>query len=193
VPTPSGRHILVVDLGGDRIHRFTPDPTTRSFSEEGETVVLPPGTGPRHAVFSVDGRELYVVGELDGRLHTIAWDSGRDAGCHVGSVRLHSPASGGPQPAHISRDGQEVTVTCRGSERVVVHQVGGATPRLAREFRLPGRWPRHHARIDGWLLVAQQHEGGVVVLDAHGRVRGEAAVPAPACVLPGPIVEGNPR
>jgi 6-phosphogluconolactonase (cycloisomerase 2 family) len=192
MPTPSGAHILAVDLGSDTIHRFTLE-ETRRLAVERDPVVLPKGTGPRHAVFSGDGRNLYVVGELDGRLHTIAWDARTDAGRHAGSVELHPPALGRPQPAHISRVGQELFVTCRGSERVVVHQVGGAAPRFRRGFGLPGRWPRHHAQIDGWLLVAQQHAGGVVSLDAHGRVRGEAAVPAPACVLAGPTVEGDDR
>lgn len=192
LPTPSGRHILVVDLGGDTIHRFTPDPATGRLTEQRDGVVLPPATGPRHAVFSADGRRLCVVGELDGRLHTVDWDGRRDEGHLRESVRLHPAASGNPQPAHISRDGEELTITCRGSERVVIHRVGNAAPRLVREFGLPGRWPRHHATIDGWLVVAQQHGGGVVSLDAHGQVRGEAAIPAPACVLPGPMLEGEP-
>lgn len=98
-----------------------------------------------------------------------------------------------PLPAHLEHvTGDRILVACRGCHRVVEHVVpaGGdaAADRLpvrGRVYRLPGQWPRHHAFVDGWLLVALQHSDEVVALGPDGTVTGRVTVPAPACVLPG--------
>lgn len=183
--TSAGDMLLVSDLGSDRIHRFTVDGERRRLIEQGVAVTLPPGSGPRHTAFSPDGRQLFVTGELDGRLHVVDWDqwNGR------GTVSYSTPADPGtesvPQLAHIERAGSELYLGCRGTDRIAVHRIepGGAV-RFVHAIPLPGATPRHHTVVDGWLLVAQLERGGVVAMDRSGTVRGSAAIPSPACVLP---------
>jgi 6-phosphogluconolactonase (cycloisomerase 2 family) len=185
LPSPSGRHLLVTNLGGDRVHRFAIEPSTGGLADAGIAVHLPAGSGPRHAVFSADGRRLYVAGELDGRLHIVEWDPERDEGRPVGSVATHRWGPQVPQLAHVVRAGGELHVGCRESNHIAVHPLQpDGTPDAARELRLPGNCPRHHAVVGDWLVVAQQEKGGVVVLDRQGAVHGRADIPSPACVLP---------
>ncbi len=181
---PGGQYLLLVDLGADRVLRFRLDPTTRTVIEDGIAVTLPAGSGPRHAVFSGDGTRLHVVGELDGRLHTVDWNAPAAAGDVISSV----PAQTRPGEAHlshISRTGTTLRIGVRGHDLLAVHTLGAdGLPRLSTEQALPGSWPRHHAHVGPWTLVAQQNGGGIVALAPDGAVRGHADVPSPACVLP---------
>ncbi len=61
---PSGRFVLHVDLGADRIYVWKFD-ATRGVLSPAETpfVALPPGDGPRHFAFHPNGRWLYSIQE----------------------------------------------------------------------------------------------------------------------------------
>ena len=69
--TPDGKHIGIVDLGKDRI-LFYEAATMKSVPSM--TVRADPGDGPRHAVWSKDGRYLFVVNELGNSVLSFAFD-----------------------------------------------------------------------------------------------------------------------
>ncbi len=184
LPDPMGGAILVADLGADVIRRFRFD-EGRRLREDGAAVRLPAGAGPRHAVFSSDGSTLYVLGELDGRLHTVAWDVSTATGRVMASDPVDPGARDATNPAHIVLTGGRLDIGARGISRIVTHYLDHAgRPAYSGGLRLPGSWPRHHAVVDDWLVVAQQKEGGVVTLTRDGAVAGFAEIPSPACVLP---------
>ena len=63
-PDPSGRFVLHVDLGLDRIFTWKFDESTGKLAPaDPASVALPPGDGPRHFHFHPDGRRLYSVQE----------------------------------------------------------------------------------------------------------------------------------
>jgi 6-phosphogluconolactonase (cycloisomerase 2 family) len=173
--TPTRSHLLVCDLGTDRIHRLRVD--RRGLAYDGVAAELPPGSGPRHAVFSPTGSHLHVLGELDGRLYTLRWDGPTATGRPAERTDL-----GTGHPSHLTLSDGLLACGSRGDDRLSLFSAG-PQPRLLRNLRLPGSWPRHHAAIGDWLIVAQQHRGGVGVLDQAGTVRGPAEIPSPACVL----------
>ncbi|WP_323120541.1 lactonase family protein [Burkholderia alba] len=75
VSTPDNRHVYAAVLGDDAWLRFAFDPVTGRLGEPAaRTVALPARSGPRHAVFSADGRLAYLIDELDGGLHVVACD-----------------------------------------------------------------------------------------------------------------------
>lgn len=184
LPTPDPADVLVVDLGADCIRRVRLSPGG-GLEEDGIAVEFPPGTGPRHAEFSADGARLYVLGELDGQVHTVAWDAASSSGIVVDSVDAHPTGPRSAHLAHVVRVPTGLVVGCRGAGVLAVHRfTADGLPRFDRALPLPGAWPRHHALVDGWLVVAQQSEGGVVAMDLAGTVRGRARIPSPACILP---------
>ena len=69
--TPDGRHVGIVDLGKDRI-LFYESATMKPVPAM--TVRADPGDGPRHAVWSKDGRFLFVVNELGNSVMSFAFD-----------------------------------------------------------------------------------------------------------------------
>lgn len=182
--TPDPATVLVVDLGADCVRRLRIDPGGR-LEDRGIAVKLPPGTGPRHAALSEDRRRLYVIGELDGRVHTVAWDAPSASGVVVDSVPVIAAGPRSTDLAHVVRVPTGLVVGCRGAGVLAVHGfTADGLPRPDRVLPLPGAWPRHHAFVDGWLVVAQQTEGGVITMDLAGTTRGTAQIPSPACILP---------
>ncbi|KAK9320532.1 Lactonase, 7-bladed beta-propeller-domain-containing protein [Lipomyces orientalis] len=75
VVDPTGRFVLVPDLGADLVYIFYVDPSTGQL-EQLEPLAVTPGSGPRHAVFwtprGSKGKPkevyLYLVGELNNSL-----------------------------------------------------------------------------------------------------------------------------
>ncbi|MGY4643895.1 lactonase family protein [Cellulomonas sp. URHB0016] len=184
---PGGHHVLVVDLGTDEVRRYSRDLESGLLTEDGVAVKLPPGTGPRHLAFGADGSRAYVAGELDSSVHVLAWDGPTARGEVVQT--LPAASTGDPDrrlPAHVLIDGDRLLVGVRGPDVVATFWVDDdGLLRPDDEHALPGSWPRHHVVVDGWTVVAQQEDGGLVVLDAGGARVGSAAVPSPACVVVG--------
>ena len=69
--TPDGRHVGVVDLGKDSILFYD---SVKMEPVPAMTVRADPGDGPRHAVWSRDGRFLFVVNELGNSVMSFAFD-----------------------------------------------------------------------------------------------------------------------
>ena len=210
VTAPGERHVLVVDLGTDEVRRYARDPRTRRLAPAGIAATLPAGTGPRHLAFSDDGAWAYVVGELDGAVHVLAWDARTATGTVATSVRTTADgrrpgattdlqvsrtgadAGGATAPSSLGApvvlDGDRLLVGVRGADVIAEHRTdpvpGGPGLRHRADHPLPGSWPRHHAVVAGWVVVAQQVDGGLVALAPDGSVVGGASVPAPTCVAP---------
>ncbi|KAM7206819.1 Lactonase, 7-bladed beta-propeller domain containing protein [Naviculisporaceae sp. PSN 640] len=63
---PTGKFLLVPDLGFDRIHVLSVDPTTLRYTEQ-DPLLVAPGSGPRHGVFVKPDPEttfFYVITEI---------------------------------------------------------------------------------------------------------------------------------
>ena len=191
--TPSGAHVLVVDLGADQVRRYARDVAGRRLLPAGVAATLPPGTGPRHLAFSPDGRFAYVTGELDAAVHVLAWDPRTDTGTPVQSLPATAAptrADATPAPSHVLVDGDEVVVGVRGTE-VLSRFTRGADGLLTHRVddALPGRCPRDLAVVDGWTVVAEQNSSALTVLDGDGAVVCTRSLPVPACVVP--VVAGS--
>ena len=73
---PSGRYVLHVDLGLDKIFIWKFDPSTGKLSAaEQPFVALPPGDGPRHFHFHPNGKWFYSIQEEGSTVAVYDWDS----------------------------------------------------------------------------------------------------------------------
>lgn len=184
---PGGAHVLVTDLGTDEIRRYRRDPGTGRLTEDGVAATLRPGAGPRHLVFSADGRVAYVACELDVTVAVLAWDPARATGHvvqHVPAAEDGSRPGERPLPSHIDRLGDRVLVATRGADVLATFAPApDGTLAPSGQVRLPGAWPRHFAVVDGWTVVADQ-EGGSLTVVRGADVVSRVSLPAPACVVP---------
>ncbi|MFT4085130.1 MAG: lactonase family protein [Nocardioides sp.] len=71
---PTGRFVLVPDLGADRVvvHQWS---AGRLLHRPELSVEVEPGSGPRRLVFGADGTRAYLVGEMSATIDVFAWDA----------------------------------------------------------------------------------------------------------------------
>ncbi|WP_022908000.1 lactonase family protein [Curtobacterium sp. B18] len=184
VATPDGT-VLVADLGGDALHEFRI--TDAPSIEQVRVHHVTPGVGPRHLAW-YDG-DLLVAGELDGRVHRLRRD-GSGSFVSVASAATFTGEVGESLLSHIEvDDAGRVYVAVRGRDLVVVLDASDGGLTVVGSASSGGVWPRHFARVPGFLLVANQMSDAIAVLPlgADG-VPGEAvaqiAVGTPTCIVP---------
>ena len=190
VPSPDGRHVLVADLGIDRIVVYAFDDATGQLTPAGG-VALPPGTGPRHLGFTPSAAHVVVTGELANTVTAFAWRDG--ALTPLSSAPLLPPGWHGESHAAdiaIAPDGRFVYASNRGHDSIAVLSLDAAGRLAPLGHQRTGRTPRSFA-LDpsgGFVLVAAQDGDTLAVFgrDAisgalHGPV-AELAYGSPMCV-----------
>lgn len=184
--SPDGQYLFVQDLGVDKVfeYRYTPDGSRGLFGPtDSRYVPLPPGTGPRHLVFSRNGRFAYLTTELKGTVEVYGYQDGKLT--HLQSVKMSAPGFHGQEGGgaiHASPDGRFLYVTNRGdANELVAYRIDAASGKLSFVSRQStfGKTPREFL-IDPtgkWLIVGNQESGAFYVFRrdvATGRLDPDA-------------------
>ncbi len=194
--SPDNRHILVADLGIDRIMVWCFDGATGALAPAAHPgVALAPGSGPRHMVFDAAGRFLHVINELASTVTTLAWDGAHGTLTPIATVATLPPDWHGENhcsDVQLSPDGRFLYGANRGHDSIAIFAVDQASGRLAPAGHHPtqGRTPRQFTLTpDGrFLLIANQNADALVVLardPASGALSDSGhrgAIGTPMCV-----------
>ena len=173
VSSPDGRFVYSQDLGADKIYVYRYDSSKPeaplTAMKEQPTVDLPAGSGPRHMIFSKDGRHAYLTLEMAESVVMFDYANGILTTRQV--LRLaadNSQGKGAGGAVHLSPDGEYLYVADRGTENTLVafklDQDRGEMTIIGRK-PVEGQEPREFA-IDPsghFVLVANQHGHQVVV------------------------------
>lgn len=185
--SPDGKYLFVQDLGVDKLYsyRYTPDGSRGLIGPtESRYTLVKAGSGPRHLVFSANGRFAYVTSELNASVDVYRYDDGRLA--HVETVPMTAPGFAGKVGGgalHLSPDGRFLYATNRGDANdIVIYAVNAADGKLklvGRQSSL-GKTPREFAIDPGgkWLIVGNQDSDSVFVFRrdvASGRLEPNPA------------------
>jgi len=170
VSSPDGRYVFASDLGADRVfvYRYAGDPA-RPLQAVG-SLALPPGSGPRHLLFSGDGRHAWLTLEMSAAVAVLD--------CHDGQLSLRKtvpltthgdPAAKAGGALHASADGRFLYVSNRGTaNELLVFAIdpvdGGLT--LLQRRAVEGDHPREFALdpSQAFVLVANQKSNEIVVI-----------------------------
>ncbi|UPG73691.1 lactonase family protein [Roseomonas gilardii subsp. gilardii] len=183
VVDPGGNFLLVPDLGADRVFLYRFDAATRLLSPASPaSEALPPGSGPRHLVFSPDGQFAFLNTELSGEIHTYRWDAREGRLTPLSHTAIDPPDSGADRNSSevaVSGDGRFLYASSRASDSLVVYAIDRPSGALREVQRVPagGHSPWSFA-IDPsgrWMLVANEASDTVVqfaVDAASGRLTG---------------------
>ncbi|MBD5459394.1 MAG: lactonase family protein [Lachnospiraceae bacterium] len=186
-----GKRLYAADLGLDRIFCYSirEDGALENCSEDMQ-IQLPGGMGPRHFVFSADGRFLYLMTEMGSRL--FVYES-KDGGMTFREIQnldalpknyegFHAGAD-----IHFSADGKFLYLSDRGVNDIVAYRVFGETglAELVGNYSCYGDFPRNFCITpdDGFMLITNQKSGNVVLCvrdretGAVGKKLAEAEVP----------------
>lgn len=172
MPSPDHKHVLICDLGSDRIHIVRVGARAHDAALA-TSVPVPDGSGPRHLVFHET--TAYVVMELSLEVQAFAWD-GAKLTAQGTAVPVRPPQKHTDTLAEVavSSDGRFVYVSCRGDAH---EDVLAALPRAADGalstpvfYACGGRVPRHFALSEDerWVVVANQGSEPLALLSRDG-------------------------
>ena len=156
VLSPEGKYIFVTDLGMDLIHRFLRGkdgyPLGKSDTAWKNRSVT--RCGPRHMVFSADGRFAYLLGELGDRLVVFSYEDGELT--PIQSLTAYKGKGKGSADIHLSPDGRFLYTSHRlKKDGIAIFRVNPQTGKVRKSGYQPtGRHPRNFAiSPDGKFLL----------------------------------------
>jgi 6-phosphogluconolactonase len=174
---PGGRFIAAADLGIDKLQVFRL--TDGSLARVSEAPVAP-GAGPRHIVFDLGGKRLYVVNELNATVTAFSYDPATgQIGKELQTVSTEPAGYSGPHSTAeiaVHPSGKFLYASNRGHNSIVGYRIDPSTGLLSvLGFAAQGvNFPRNFA-IDPsgkWLYVANQ-KGDTIVQFAIDPQTGE--------------------
>lgn len=156
--TPDAKRLGVIDLGCDTIHFF--DPVTMA-KDNSLTIKSDSGDGPRHAVWSKDGKFLFVLNELGSSVTSLAFDGNQFTRIGKWSM-LPKDFSGDSKAAAIKLtvDGKILMASNRGHDSIAFYDVDAQTGRLALRniAKLTGKFPRDFELMPGERFMVVGHK-----------------------------------
>lgn len=189
--SPDGKYIFVTDLGNDCIYRFQTDemgplssPATVWQNEDALHF------GPRHMIFSADGRFAYLLCELADKLVVFSYDDGLLTPVQI--LTAYDGDGHGSADLHLSPDGRFLYTSHRLKEDgIAIFSVDNLNGTVSPEgYRPTGIHPRNFAiSPDGRFLLCacrdsdrieiysiDSDSGALTLTDKH------IEVGAPVCV-----------
>lgn len=175
VPSPDGKFVFANDLGADRIfvYRFDPEanPQLPLTPAAPAFVQLPPGSGPRHLLFSADGKHAWLTLEMSAQVAVFNYHDGQ-----LEQTQMVDLASGRPvaekaaAALHASKDGKFLYVSNRGTaNQLLVFAIDPASGHLKELQRraVEGDHPREFSLDPSgkFMLIANQNSHQIVVIE----------------------------
>jgi 6-phosphogluconolactonase len=197
LPSPDNRFTLDCDLGLDKISINHLDASAAKLTpNDPPFATVVPGSGPRHLVFSADGKFVYVINEMAGTVTAFSYAAPDAAMTEVQTIStLPKDFSGNSTCAEIALhpNGKFLYASNRGHDSIAVFAVDQKTGNLkfVEHQSTKGHTPRHFA-IDPtghWLLAENQASDSVIVfaIDADtGKLKptGQTlSIDAPVCAV----------
>ena len=179
-PTPDGKYLCICDLGTDCIYVVTPD------LAEVSRVQAPAGSGPRHLVFSADGRFAYGSNEMGSTVSVYGYRDGVLTHLEVHSTVPEDFAGENTASAiRLSSDGKNLYVSNRGHDSVCIWGVDGEKLTAKRFVMAQGKSPREMVLAGKFLLCGNEGCGTITVLDLKtGELTDRVEVVRPWGILP---------
>ena len=192
--SPDNRFVLVADLGLDEILVYHFDVTSGTITPNNPPFAkVYPGTGPRHAIFSRDGKLLFVISELYAGVTAFAYDSRK------GLLNALQTASIRPKDFVGRSDGAEIAAypgdkwlfaSNRGYDKISVlyYRPDNGGLIIARDYSTGGKEPRHFA-LDptGQFLLAENQNSNSIVVFRINPATGALTQVSQADAVPSPV------
>ncbi|CAI7642746.1 unnamed protein product [Penicillium palitans] len=185
---PTGRFVLVPDLGMDRLHIFKISPSSGLLQPQ-KPFLVKPGSGPRHAVFwtpktnvtTTDDTFLYLVSELANTLTAFKAHYTRNG---LTFVKVHEESTYGGEAIpsgstaaaiHISPENDRIVVSNRGDatfgkngDSFAVFTCITGRGNHAKDFSFVGLYPTYGSAPREFDINGQNGVISVALQDSHG-------------------------
>jgi len=157
--TPDGNYLLAIDLGVDTVFQYDLDLNLVARTS------IPAGHGPRHLVFSDDGRYCFIANELISSVTVCAYRNERLTVLDTVST-LPEGYMDVSYCAAIRWKDDKIYVSNRGHNSVAVMSFADETLTLTSTFDCGGDFPRDMHLCGAFLLCTNQLSDDVTVFKA---------------------------
>lgn len=169
--TPDHKHLVVNDLGEDQTYVYNYNPTGKNQTLIEKSVIKTnAGTGPRHIVFSPNGKFAYLVHEFNGSITAFDYKDGTLTKIQeIGTTPKDFNGAVDAADIHVSDDGKFLYETNRGDANSISTFAILPTGKLqfVETLSTLGKGPRNFT-IDPtgkFLLVGHQYTNDVVIFN----------------------------
>lgn len=170
--SPSGRYLLVNDLGLDRIYVYHLDPKTAQVQANAVPYYSAiPGSGPRNLKFHPNGHWAYSANEMGSSLDVLHWQEQSGQLHRVQNLSTLPEGYTLPNTAatvYVHPNGKYVYASNRGHNSIATYTVNekDGTLVLRQHVSCGGKTPRFFTMDPhgAWLLVANQDSQNIVIL-----------------------------
>lgn len=179
VSSPDGRYVFSNDLGADKvfIYRFDPkaNPHLPLTPAKTASVSMPAGSGPRHLLFSADGKHAWLTMEMSAQVAAFDYNDGVLTQTQLVDLAAGQPTSDKAGAAlHASADGKFLYVSNRGTaNQLVVFAIDPASGQLKelQKRSVDGDHPREFALDPSgkFVLIANQKSNQIVVVERDAK------------------------
>lgn len=121
--SPDGQYLYAADLGNDKVYAFRYNPNKSKPLEEDKSrdVTFPAGSGPRHMVFSQNGKQAYITAEMVSEIVTFNVKNNRlNKVAHVKLTTNTAPEFKSASGIILSPNGKFIVVGNRGSHNKIL-------------------------------------------------------------------------
>ena len=172
--TPDGKYLFADDLGTDQIHKFNLNANANVNNKEAlltegtpTSFKVAPGSGPRHLVFSNDGKFAYLINEISGTVIAFQYADGMLR--EVQTIAADTVNAQGSGDIHISPDGKFLYASNRlKADGVAIFKINPEDGTLAKAgYQLTGIHPRNFIITPNgkYLLVACRDSNAIQVYE----------------------------
>ncbi|WP_346238938.1 lactonase family protein [Niabella insulamsoli] len=190
--SPDNQFLYVPDLGIDKVMVYPFDAKTgRLDTAASSPIEIPAGGGPRHIVFTKNGKFGYIIEELSGAITVIS----RNGPVHKTIQRINNlpeAYNGASADVHLSPDERFLYTSHRGNSTIQIHRVDEKTGRLefVGEQSTLGNFPRNFTIHPSgkYLLAANQKSNDITIFKRDPKTGLLTALPdrirvdAPVCL-----------
>lgn len=168
--SPDGKFLLVADLGTDELYVYDIDSEEKEPFSLNNIFKTTLGDGPRHLVFSPEGKEIFLVQEMKAALEVLSFDEGKiNSKQQISLVADDYVGSVGAAEVRISPDGKNIYASNRGDANSlsVFTKKDDGNYGLIQQTSSGGIMPRNfNLTADGkYLLSANQASNDIVVFE----------------------------
>ncbi|MQT31757.1 lactonase family protein [Pseudomonas helleri] len=198
VSSPDGKFVYASDLGADKVFVYRYDPVANPehplVAATPAAIELPAGSGPRHLLFSRDGKHAYLTTEMSAQVFVFDYDNGQLKQRQALDLAHGMPAQNRAAGAvHASADGKYLYVSNRGkANELLVFAINPANGELSEIQRrsVDGDHPREFTLSPNgkFVLIANQMSNEIVVVERDpvtgklGKTLQKLAMDAPSDV-----------
>ncbi|WP_091396115.1 lactonase family protein [Flavobacterium noncentrifugens] len=171
--SPDKKFVLANDLGTDRIYLYQYNPaSTNEILKFKDTIAIKTGSGPRHLIFSPDGKFIYLLQELDGTITVFDYFNGKLQRIQEATLAQNGfKGQNGGAAIKISNDGKFVYATNRGEANTISLFEVNAKGKLVHKKTIStgGKNPRDFTIVPGgkFVLVAHQDSNDIIIFNRN--------------------------